>query len=90
LPRDLIDLYAIHQHRQLDWPKLFTQASQAPDNDFNPTEFHRKLQAHHADCGRRSYWRELPVTMPPTAHALRAFIEQLLAANLRVGRLRLA
>jgi predicted nucleotidyltransferase component of viral defense system len=90
LPRDLIDLYAIHRHKQLDWEKLLLQAARASDNDFNPTEFHRKLREHHGDCGRPSYWRELPVMRPPSVVELRTFIEELTAANQTVGRLSLA
>ena len=84
--RDLIDLFAIDRQRDIDWPGLLIQAARASDNDYNPTEFHRKLQSHHAGCGKRCYADELPVTNPPAPTVLREFITRLLEANQAVAR----
>lgn len=84
--RDLIDLFAIDSQRNIDWSALLTQAARASDNDYNPTEFHRKLQSHHAGCGKRRYVDELPVTNPPAPKVLREFITRLLEANQSVAR----
>ena len=48
--RDLIDLMAIDRQRRIDWQKLLGQAARASDNDYNPTEFHRKLVEHQRRC----------------------------------------
>lgn len=79
--RDLIDFWAIDQQRDVNWQRLLGQAGRAPDNDYNPAEFHRKLKSHYHDCGEARYAEELPVTKPPTAVALRQFIKRLMMAN---------
>ena len=84
--RDLIDLFAVDQQKNVDWPRLLLQASCATDNDYNPAEFHRKLQQHLAACGKPDYWQEAPVTHPPTTADLRGFVQNLLAANRQVAR----
>ena len=84
--RDLIDLLAVDQQKNVDWPRLLLQASCATDNDYNPAEFHRKLQQHLAACGKPDYWQEAPVTHPPTTAELRGFVQNLLAANRQVAR----
>lgn len=84
--RDLLDLFAVDQQRKVDWRKLLIQAARASDNDYNPTEFHRKLKQHHRDCSKTEYLEELPATNPPSASVLRLFINRLLAANQIVTR----
>lgn len=84
--RDLIDLFAIDHQRDIDWQELLGQAARASDNDYNPTEFHRKLKSHYRECARQSYADELPVTKPPAPAMLREFIERLLDANQAVAR----
>jgi predicted nucleotidyltransferase component of viral defense system len=79
--RDLIDLFAVDQQRNIDWPKLLRAAARAPDNDYNPTEFHRRLKWHHRECAKPGYVNDLPVSKPPDPTALRQFINRLLAAN---------
>jgi hypothetical protein len=83
--RDLIDLFAVGQQRNIDWPKLLREAARAPDNDYNPTEFHRKLRWHHRECSKPSYAKDLSVSKPPEPTALRQFINRLLAANQAVA-----
>ena len=84
--RDLIDLFAIDQQRAIDWQELLAQAARASDNDYNPTEFLRKLQSHRRECAKPAYARELPVSRPPAPATLRDFIERLMAANQAVAR----
>ncbi len=84
--RDLIDLFAVDQQRDIDWQELLAQAARASDNDYNPAEFLRKLQSHHRECVRPVYVRELPVRHPPTPAVLREFIDRLMAANQAVAQ----
>ena len=79
--RDLIDLFAVDQQKNVDWPRLLLQASCATDNGCNPAEFHRKLQQHLAACGKPDYRQEAPVTHPPATAELRRFVQNLQAAN---------
>ena len=85
-PRDLIDLLAAHQQQTIDWKKLFAQATRMADNDYNPAEVHRKLQEQARACRRPGYWKELPVTQPPSRRQLLEFIECLRSANRAVAR----
>jgi predicted nucleotidyltransferase component of viral defense system len=85
-PRDLIDLFSIEQQLRIDWERLLTQAARASDNDYNPAEFHLKLQSHEQECGKASYADELPVTNPPSVTSLRRFIGSLLAANRTIAQ----
>lgn len=85
-PRDLIDLFAVDQQRDIDWQELLSQAARASDNDYNPAEFLRKLQSHHHECVRPVYLRELPVRHPPGPAVLREFIERLMIANQAVAQ----
>jgi hypothetical protein len=84
--RDLIDLFAVDQQRDIDWAELLARAAQAPDNDYNPLEFLRKLQTHSRDCARSAYLAELPVSRPPAPARLREFIGRLTAANQKIAR----
>jgi predicted nucleotidyltransferase component of viral defense system len=84
--RDLIDLFAVDQQRNIGWQKLLGQAARASDNDYNPTEFHRNLKEHCQECGGPGYVKELPVSLPPDMATLRQFIKRLLAANQTVAR----
>ena len=84
--RDLIDLWAVDQQRNIDWQELFARAARAADNDYNPLEFLRKLQAHSRECAKPTYLRELPVLDPPASTALRGFIDRLVAANRAIAR----
>jgi predicted nucleotidyltransferase component of viral defense system len=85
LPRDLIDLFAVDQQKSISWQKLLEQATRAEDNDYSPTEFHRKLKQHHAECAESRYREELPVSNSPTAAALKQFLKKLLVANQKVA-----
>jgi hypothetical protein len=76
----------IDQQTRIDWQALLTRAARAPDNDYNPLEFQRKLQAHSLRCAKPAYLRDLPVQKPPPANALGGFIERLMAANQAVAR----
>jgi len=84
--RDLIDLLAIDRQQDIDWQKLLSRAAYAPDNEYNPTEFHWKLQSHYGQCTKRSYKDELPITKPLAPAVLREFITRLLDANQTVTR----
>jgi hypothetical protein len=79
--RDLIDLFAVDCQRKIDWVKLLRQAARAPDNDYNPTEFHRKLKWHYCECSKRKYVDEMPVAKAPNSLQFRRFIQRVLAAN---------
>jgi hypothetical protein len=81
----LIDLFAVDQQKSIHWQKLLEQATRAQDNDYNPTEFHRKLKQHYTDCNQPRYWEELPVSNSPTAAALKQFLKKLLVANQKVA-----
>ncbi len=83
--RDLIDLFAAGQQRNIDWRRRLHQAAHTSDNDYNPSEFHRKLKSHYQECATPSYIEELPVTKPPALATLRQFINILLAANQAVA-----
>jgi len=84
--RDLVDLYAIDQQRKIDWKALLAQAGRASDNDYNPAEFHVRLQLHGRECATAGYREELPVTNPPPVNAFRLFMKRLQAANQAVVR----
>jgi len=79
--RDLLDLFAVDQQRDIDWTELLAQAACASDNDYNPAEFLRKLQSHSQACTSRAYRQQLPACQPPGPAALREFIGRLLEAN---------
>ena len=84
--RNLIDLFAVDQQRNIDWQELLAQSARASDNDYNPAEFLRKLQSHHQACAKPSYLRELPVHHPPAPAMLREFIERLMLATQAVAQ----
>jgi hypothetical protein len=84
--RDLIDLFAIDQQRNIDWPELLAQAARAADNDYNPAEFLRKLQSHLQDCSKTDYAQEVPVRHPPAPAVLIDFIERLVEANRAIAQ----
>ncbi len=86
LPRDLIDLFAAHQQMKIDWHKLLIQATRAKDNDYNPKEFHGRLDQHRHECSGAGYWEELPVTNPPAISALKLFLEELSSVNQKTAQ----
>jgi predicted nucleotidyltransferase component of viral defense system len=81
LPRDLIDLFAVSEQKQIHWEKLLWQAARSLDNDYNPVEFHAKLQLHKGQCLGREFWQELPVTHRPNKSHVLEFVKRLREAN---------
>ena len=82
--RDLVDLYAAHGQRQIDWRRLLTKASKNELNDYNPIELENNLKLMKQEFLNDT--QDIPCDRPPKISHLTAFLEELRAINAQVAR----
>lgn len=82
--RDLVDLYAAHKQKQLNWRALFLNASRNQLNDYNPVELENNLKLIEQDLKKGT--QDLQCSQPPCVQDLTEFLQALRVANAEVAR----